>query len=214
MKYRKSELIGLHMVGTQALSCRKPWWRSSSAHQYLWYGVQIKIDNIKTSSRMNYIDMFVSNGLCLCPFWKRKLTHIHTHTYPYTCHLCLVFSTAHYLTASLPIHVITTRAWKGGQKEYSAKQKISAWNSFSSICTRALHSFRSFAHCLAASTVIPMLPKATITLSIQPNLGLPRTRPPLTSAINTLLEIRCSSILSTWWNLKILNTKEEFSIEI
>ena len=37
-----------------------------------------------------------------------------------------------------------------------------------------------------ASTVIPLLPKTTFTPSIQPNLGLPRTRPPLTSAINTL----------------------------
>ena len=42
----------------------------------------------------------------------------------------------------------------------------------------------------AASTVIPLLTKATFTPSIQPNLGLPRTRPPLTSAINTLLAIR------------------------
>ena len=32
--------------------------------------------------------------------------------------------------------------------------------------------------------------------TIQPNLGLPRTRPPLTSTINTLLVIRYSSILS------------------
>ena len=42
----------------------------------------------------------------------------------------------------------------------------------------------------AASTVIPLLPKATFTPSIQPNLGLPRTRQPLTLAINTLLAIR------------------------
>ena len=35
----------------------------------------------------------------------------------------------------------------------------------------------------AAFTVIPLLPNATVTPSIQPNLGLPRTRPPLTSAI-------------------------------
>ena len=59
----------------------------------------------------------------------------------------------------------------------------------------------------AASTVIPLLPyKATFTPSIQPNLGLPRTRPPLTSAINTLLAIRYSSILSTCPNhLNILS---------
>ena len=40
-----------------------------------------------------------------------------------------------------------------------------------------------------SSAVIPLLPKAAFTPSIQPNLGLPRTRPPLTSAINTLLRV-------------------------
>ena len=70
-------------------------------------------------------------------------------------------------------------------------------NSFSYICTRALHSFRWFEHCRAASTVIPLLPKATFTPSIQSYLGLHRTHPPLTSAINTLLAIQYSSILST-----------------
>ena len=44
---------------------------------------------------------------------------------------------------------------------------------------------------LAASTVIPLLPKATFTPTFQPNRGLPRT------PINTLLAIRYSSILST-----------------
>ena len=38
---------------------------------------------------------------------------------------------------------------------------------------------------------------ATFTPSIQDNLGLPCTRRPLTPAINTLLTIRYSSILST-----------------
>ena len=96
-----------------------------------------------------------------------------------------------------PLHVTTTRAREGGPKEYKGQTKMAAWNSFSYICTRALHSFRSFAHCRAASTVIPLLPKATFTPSIQPNLGLPRTRPPKTSATNTILAIRYSSILST-----------------
>ena len=61
----------------------------------------------------------------------------------------------------------------------------------------ALHSFRSFAYCRSTSTVIHPLPKATFTPSIQPYLGLKCTRPPLTSAINTLLAIQYSSILST-----------------
>ena len=90
---------------------------------------------------------------------------------------------------------------------------MAALNSFSYICTRALHAFRSFAHCRAASTVTPLLPKATFTPSIQPNLRLPRTRPPLTSAINTLLAIRYSSILSicpnhlnTLWSALLANS--------
>ena len=74
---------------------------------------------------------------------------------------------------------------------------MAAWNSFSHICTMDLHSFLCFTHCRAASTVIPLLPKATYTPSIQPNLGLPRTRLPLTSPINTLRAIGFSSILST-----------------
>ena len=81
------------------------------------------------------------------------------------------------------LQVITTRVWEG-------QAKMAACNSFNYICTRALRSLRSFEHCRAASTVIPQLPKATFTPSIQPNLGIPRTRPPLTSAINTLLAIR------------------------
>ena len=92
--------------------------------------------------------------------------------------------------------MITTRAWEGGPKEHRAKQNWQCeTHSCSYICTRALHAFRCLAHCRAASTVTPLLPKAT-TPSIQPNLGLPCTRPPLTSAINTLLAIRYSSILS------------------
>ena len=47
----------------------------------------------------------------------------------------------------------------------------------------------------SASAVIFLLPKATHTLSIQSNLGLPRTRTPLTSDINTHLVIRYSAIL-------------------
>ena len=47
-----------------------------------------------------------------------------------------------------------------------------AWNSFSYICTNALYlySSRFLGHCCAASTVIPLLPNATFTPSIQPSL--------------------------------------------
>ena len=54
-----------------------------------------------------------------------------------------------------------------------------------------------FEHWCAASSIIPLLPKATFTPSIQPNLGLPHCHPPLNSAINILLTIWYSSILST-----------------
>ena len=79
----------------------------------------------------------------------------------------------------------------GGRSERTQGQAVMvAWNSFNYICTRALHSFRSFAHCHSASTVISLLPKATNTPSIQPNIRLPRTNPPLTSAINILLVLK------------------------
>ena len=71
--------------------------------------------------------------------------------------------------------------------------KMASRNSFSYICTIALHSFRFFAHCLTAFTVIPLLPKATFTPSVQPNLDLPRTRSHSSGQ-------RYSSILSTWPN--------------
>ena len=82
-----------------------------------------------------------------------------------------------------PLQVITARVQEGGPKEYRAKQK---WprktHLVTYICTKALHSFLSFVHCHAITTVIPPLPRATFTPSIEPNLSLPRTRPPLTSA--------------------------------
>ena len=77
---------------------------------------------------------------------------------------------------------------------------MATWISIIYMCTKTLHSFLSFAHYRAASTVIPLLPKATFTPSIQPNLGLPRTRPSLTSAVDTLLAKRFSSILCTCTN--------------
>ena len=52
------------------------------------------------------------------------------------------------------------------------------------------------------SAVILLLPKAIFTPSIQPNLGLPRTRSPLTSAINTILAMRYS-LLKNEMDLKI-----------
>ena len=63
-----------------------------------------------------------------------------------------------------------------------------------------------FFDCCSASTVIPLLSMASFTPSIHPNLQLPHTRPPLTSAIITILAIQYSSIRSTCPNhLNTLN---------
>ena len=61
-------------------------------------------------------------------------------------------------------------------------------------CTRALHSFLSYANCGIASTV-SLLPPSCHASNL--TLVYPHTCPPLTSTINTLLAIRYSSILST-----------------
>ena len=94
-----------------------------------------------------------------------------------------------------PLQVITTRAREGGPKEHRTKQNGSV-----KLIQLHIHQgspiFYIF-YSRAASTVTPLSPKATFIPSIQPNLGLPHIRPPLTSAINTLLAIRYSSILST-----------------
>ena len=52
-------------------------------------------------------------------------------------------------------------------------------------------SYLSLSHSLHRHS---SLPKAIFTPSILPNLGLPRTRPSLTPAFNTLLAMRYSSI--------------------
>ena len=125
-----------------------------------------------------------------------KHTHSHQDTplSPYTWQHSLDFqllrpfhsvSQPHHVTASLPSPCNNHQSMGGRSERTQGQAKMAAWNSFNYIGTRALHSFRAFAHCRAASTVIPQLPKATFTPSIQPNLCLP-----LSSAINTLLAIR------------------------
>ena len=53
----------------------------------------------------------------------------------------------------------------------------------------SLYLFQSVVHGRTVTIVINLLPKATFTPSIQANLVLPRSHPPLTSTINTLLAI-------------------------
>ena len=45
---------------------------------------------------------------------------------------------------------------------------MAEWNFIIYICTTALHSFLSSEHCRGDSTIIPLVPKATFTPSIQP----------------------------------------------
>ena len=137
-----------------------------------------------------------------------QITHTHNHKHtplsPFTWHLRLfsvVVPFSHFIqTAScngIPhtLQVITTRAQRVVRNN-TGPSKMAAWNSFSYTWTRALHSFRTFTNCRANSTVIPLLPKATFTPSIKHNLGIPRTRPPFTSAIYAPLDIQYSSIPS------------------
>ena len=113
---------------------------------------------------------------CLCPFYR--------------------LSQPHHVTASHSSPGHNHQSTRGRSEKTQEEAKMAAWNSFSYICTRALHSFRFF----AASTAIPLLPTATFTPSIQPDLDLPSTRHPLTSSINTHLAIRYSTSLSTCLN--------------
>ena len=112
-----------------------------------------------------------------------------------------------------PLQVISRQRSVGQSEGDRQLSKLAAYNSIIYISTRALHSFLSFAHCGAASTVILLLPKATFTPSIQQNLGLPHTHPLLSSAINTSLAIRYSSIFYTWpnhlnthWSILLVNS--------
>ena len=97
------------------------------------------------------------------------------------------------------------RAWKGGLKEHRAKQ-----NSFNYIGTRNLKYYTLW-H--SVFKIIPLLPEATFTPSIQFNLGLPCTCPPLSSTVNTFLAICYSSILgscpnhlNTLWSATLANS--------
>ena len=101
-----------------------------------------------------------------------QITHTYTHSHqdtplsPYTWQQSRDFqqlrpfyslSQPHHVTASL-LSPYDNHQSMGGQSERTQGQaKMAAWNSFNYICTRVLHSFRSFVHCRAASTVIHLL---------------------------------------------------------
>ena len=115
-----------------------------------------------------------------------QITHPQSRTYTliaHTWHLRLYFqelrpfyslSQPRHVTAFLPSPGDNHHSTGGRPERTQGQVKMAEWNSFSYICTRALHSFPSFAHRRTASTGMPLLPKGTFTLSIQPNNGLPR----------------------------------------
>ena len=95
----------------------------------------------------------------------------HTTLSPLTLHMGLEFRELrtfyclpkpHHVTASHPSPGDNHQSMGGRSERTIGWEKMSMWNSISYLFTRALHSFLSFMHCRAASTVIPLLPKATL----------------------------------------------------
>ena len=64
---------------------------------------------------------------------------------------------------------------EGISEKHGNRANMAASNLTTYIITTVLQFFLSLAHCCAASTVILLLPKTTITPFIQPNLVLPHT---------------------------------------
>ena len=84
-----------------------------------------------------------------------KHTHSHQDTplSPYTWHLSLDFQLLspfyslfqpHHVTVSHPSACDNQQSMGGWSERTQCQAKMAAWNSFNYICTRALHSFRSF----------------------------------------------------------------------
>ena len=78
---------------------------------------------------------------------------------------CALFSLSkpYHVKASIPSPCDNHQSMGEWSERTQEQAKMAAWNLFSYLCTRALHSFRSFTHCRAASTIISLLPKATFT---------------------------------------------------
>ena len=97
--------------------------------------------------------------------------------------------------ASHPLPVISHQS-EGGKSERTQQPSKNGNVKHNHLHVHQNSPLLPFVHWRAASTVIHLFPKGTVTPSIQANLGLPRTSPPLTSAINTLLARWYSSVLS------------------
>ena len=150
-----------------------------------------------------YYDYYYYNNYYY--YTQSSYIHPYAHIFDTSCDLifsiCALFTV--YPNSIMERHptllqVITTRGREGCPKEHRAMQKLPrkthsvtyapGLSTISYLSRIVEHPPPSFLFC-------PI--KATFTPSIQPDLGLPRTRPPFTSAIYTLLAIRYSSILST-----------------
>ena len=67
--------------------------------------------------------------------------------------------TAYHVAASHPSPGDNHQRTWGRSERTRGQAKMAGWNSICFICTRALHSFISFAHCRLSSTVIPRFPR-------------------------------------------------------
>ena len=120
-----------------------------------------------------------------------QITHtiINIHPVAYILDICaLIFSSCVTFYSSSQPHHVTTRTREGSPKEHRAKQKLPR-ETHSVTYVPGLSTLFDLSRIDAQPPVISLLAKATFTPSIHPNLGLPRTRSPLTSTINTLLDI-------------------------
>ena len=138
---------------------------------------------------------------------KSDKTHIiiqHTTLSQYTSHLCHDFlqlcsfyslSQLHQVMASHPSPGDNHQSMGGWSERTQGREKMAEWNLISYICTSTIHSFIFFTQPPQSSSVAQG--HLHITPTIQANLDLPHTHPAFTSAIDTLLAIWYSIILST-----------------
>ena len=144
-------------------------------------------------------------------------TIINIHPLAHLLDICsLIFSSLrpfyslsqpHHITAYHPSPGDNNQSTGGRSERTLGPGKMAAWNSFSYISTRALHSFRSFAHCRVAFTVIPLLHKATFTpynltlVSLVPALHLlPPSTPFWPYIRNSSIHSTCPNHLITFWS--------------
>ena len=70
--------------------------------------------------------------------------------------IIIIISQPHHVTASHPSPGDHHQSSGGRSERTQGHAIMAAWNSFSYICTRALHSLRSFVHCVLCPKSIPI----------------------------------------------------------